>query len=127
MSFSKNKDKIFKNNGVKRGFEISQDLNKLINLLAEEKNFVNTYSKNKKNKLRINIDDYFSLNNSGAKNKNRIIKKNKTEMFIKPINKCDINNNYEKISKQILTDIDNIINSIKNIGKNKKSNKMEII
>ena len=127
LSFSKNKDKIFKNNGVKRGFEISQDLNKLINLLAEEKNFVNTYSKNKKNKLRINIDNYFSLNNSGAKNKNRIIKKNKTEMFIKPINKCDINNNYEKISKQILTDIDNIINSIKNIGKNKKSNKMEII
>ena len=48
-------------------------------------------------------------------------------MFVKQINKCDNNNNYEKISKQILTDIDNIINSIKNIGKNKKSNKMEII
>ena len=91
LSFSKNKDKIFKNNGVKRGFEISQDLNKLIKLLGEEKNFGNTHSKNKKNKWRIKIDDYFSLNNSGVKNKNRIIKKNKTEMFVKQINKCDNN------------------------------------
>ena len=120
LSLSNNKDKIFKNNGIKRGYEINENLNKLIKLLVEEKNFGNLNSKNKNNKLRIKIDDYFPLNNTNEKNKNRIIKKNKTEIFLHPNYKEDKeenNNNYEKISRQILTDIDNIIISIKKIGK----------
>ena len=122
LSLSKNKDKIFKNNGIKGGHEIYPNIDKLIKLLIENENFDIFNIKSKKNKLKIETSDLFHLNTSNLKNKNkkRIIKKNKTEMNFKPFS--EESNNYQKMSKQILTDIDNIIIKMKNIGKSTLTN-----
>ena len=122
LSLSKNKDKIFKNNGIKGGHEIYPNIDKLIKLLIENENFDIFNIKSKKNKLKIETSDLFHLNTSNLKNKNkkRLIKKNKTEMNFKPFS--EESNNYQKMSKQILTDIDNIITKMKNIGKSTLTN-----
>jgi hypothetical protein len=48
------------------------------------------------------------------------MKKNNTQLFYRPFSSGA--NNYQMISHQILTNIDNIINSMKNIGKDSLSN-----
>ena len=119
LSLSKNKDKIYKKNGIKGRHELYPNLDKLIKILIENENFDMFNIKSKKKKLKIETSDNFHLNNANLtnKNKNRIIKKNKTEMNFKPFSEESNNNNYLKMSKQILTDIDNIIIKMKNIGK----------
>ena len=77
--------------------------------------------KQKKNNIKIETNNYTSLNSFNLNTNNQLMKKNKTEInYIS--SPCQINeNNYEKISNQILDNINNIINKIQNIGKDKIS------
>ena len=110
LSFSKNKDKIYKKNGVKGGFEIYPNLNNLIKQLVEDINFGLSNINNKKNKLKIETNEYFPLKRPHHE-KNKIIMKNsKTETnFNKFSPEKNTFNNYEKISNQIIKNIDNNI------------------
>ena len=121
LSLSKNKDKICKTNGIKIGFEIYHNLDKLIKQLAEDEYFDIFNIKTKKNNIKIETNNYTSLNSFNLNTNNQLMKKNKTEInYIS--SPCQINeNNYEKISNQILDNINNIINKIQNIGKDKIS------
>ena len=116
LSLSKNKDKLYTINGVKRGYELYPHLHNLINQLIKDANIDIFNSKKKRNKLKIETNEYSHLKKTFFNDKNKIMKKNKTEIFQRPFS-SDINN-YKKISNQILSDIDKMIDSIKNIGKN---------
>ena len=116
LSLSKNKDKLYTINGVKRGYELYANLHNLIKQLIKEEKIDIFNCKKKRNKLKIETNENSHLKKTFFSDKNKILKKNKTEMFQRPFS-SDINN-YKKISNQILSDIDKMIDSIKNIGKN---------
>ena len=117
---SKNKDKIHKINGVKLGNDLYPNIDNLIKQLAKQDHFDIFNIKRQKRKLKIENDENFPLKNTFINKKNNIMKKNNTQIFYRPFSSGA--NNYQMISHQILTNIDNIINSMKNIGKDSLSN-----
>ena len=120
LNLSKNKDKIHKINGVKLGNDLYPNIDNLIKQLAKQDHFDIFNIKRQKRKLKIENDENFPLKNTFINKKNNIMKKNNTQIFYRPFSSGGIN--YQKISNQILTNIDNIINSMKNIGKDSLSN-----
>ena len=120
LNLSKNKDKIHKINGVKLGNDLYPNIDNLIKQLAKQDHFDIFNIKRQKRKLKIENDENFPLKNTFINKKNNIMKKNNTQLFYRPFSSGA--NNYQMISHQILTNIDNIINSMKNIGKDSLSN-----
>ena len=114
INISKNRDKLYKKNGLNSaGNLFLNDVKNVVNELIEQENY-KTYNnlklknKTKKDILTIDTNDNIPIIF------NPLIKAKiyKTEEPKRPLSN-DINNNYKLISNKIIENIDNLINSIK--------------
>ena len=110
LCLSKNKDKLFKKNGVRGNSDLYPYINELINQLNNEDIFIKFKNSNNKNNLSIETNDFYPLKKS-LSNPNNIKKKNKKELTLRTFS-SELNN-HKKMPLQVLNNIDKMINSIK--------------
>ena len=110
LCLSKNKDKLFKKNGVRGNSDLYPYINELINQLNNEDIFIKFKNSNNKNNLSIETNDFYPLKKS-LSNPNNIKKKNEKELTLRTFS-SELNN-HKKMPLQVLNNIDKMINSIK--------------
>ena len=114
LKISKNKDKLFKTNGFNSSENIFLNTKKFIKEILEQENMeIFKDYKLKKKKLSIETYDYFPeiIKNMINEKKNYETEESKRSFSTN----TKYNNNYKDISNKILTDIDNIIDTVKEL------------